>query len=450
MVRGKGRQVVRSLVRRKGFTFPQGELFGDRHTMCKILRGVFGDKRVTSDNLPESAEQWEDALTVLFHHLVDRGDTYCLLRGHDAFYDTLAAEFPGDGDLTGDLLKTLEVYYVDGRKAYQGIVNHNSRLVQAVDAWIQVKDATSSLPPLQSFSLSARPTGVEGIISSLQKVDINSTSSWPPSYFNADEVTIISMNYLRPLLHGRTPENPGSLPTTPNNKTNPKDIRGFLCALALMHYNAHSMWNLGLRPAAQFAASSESFHWSTASGGESRFCITLQRCMADAVAFLKSGKVMSISLATPWFGRTWGSIPCVDDLLNAAGKSQEDVWSALCPRQGFAIVLHKQGTDVELVVFDPIHRYDYVKTDPIVKSNLMAIFSFRQAIQENARKAVEDAGGRIVRAWYGGRMDAVDGQDSVQMASDWIRQLVVASTTSDPLAISDSDWARLGFEAITM
>ncbi|KAF6822499.1 hypothetical protein CMUS01_11055, partial [Colletotrichum musicola] len=336
------------------------------------------------------------------------------------------------------------------RRAYQGRVSHDTRLVRAVDDWIKIKDTVTSLPPLQKFSLSARPSGLQGIISGLQDVNFTSSNAvWPPQYFSAGEVATMSMNYLRPLLHGRTPANPGSLPLIPNKKTHPRDIRGVLCAIALMNYTAKSIWSLNLSPIAQFPNPTDARVWSKASGGESRLCITLQRCMTDAVDVLKSGKLLSIALATPWFSRPWGAVPSINDMQDAAGQSQADLWSALCPRQGFAIVLHKHGDGVELVVFDPIHRHEAIKNDPIVKANKMAMFKFRRSIQDNARKAVEDAGGQLVRGWYGGRTDAVDGRDSVQLTSDWIRQLVVASATSDPLAVNDSVFVQWGFEAIT-
>lgn len=441
---------AKRLVERKGFTFPPLEPFGNRDTKVKIFEAIFGETEITSANYNEAAQQFEDTLTVIFHHLNDRAETYWLLRRHNVFYETLASELPSEGDFDADLLKILEEAYVSARRAYQGFKTHSTRLVEAVDDWIKTKDTVASLPPLQTFSLSARPTDLQDIISGLQDVNITSNAVWPPQHFSPGEVVIISMNYLRPLLHGRSPANPGSLPLIPNKRTNPRDIRGFLCAIALMHYKADSMWNLSLRPVAQFAVSTDAHLWSKASGGESRLCITLQRCMNDAVDVLKSGKPLSISLASPWFSRPWGAVPSINDLQNAAGQTQADLWSAVCPRQGFAIVLHKQENGVELVVFDPIHRHSVIQNDPIVKSNQIAIFGFRRAIQESAKKAVEDAGGQLVRAWYGGRMEAVDGRDSVQLTSDWIRQLVVASTTSDPLAVSDSVFVQWGFEAITM
>ncbi|KAF6816659.1 hypothetical protein CSOJ01_02834 [Colletotrichum sojae] len=452
MVKGKARHFVKSLIQRKGFTFAQvEEAFDGQDAMAKVVEGIFGDKWVTPDKYHEAAEQFEDALTVIFYHLNDRADAYCILRGHHVFYETLASELPTECDFDADLLKKLEEAYVEARRAYQGRASHDTRLVQAVDDWIKIKDTVTSFPSLQTFSLSARPTGLQSIISGLQEVNFTSSNAvWPPQYFSAGELTIISMNYLRPLLHGRTPANPGSLPLIPNKKTHPRDIRGFLCAIALMHYKADSMWNLSLRPVAQLAVSNDAHLWSKASGGESRLCITLQRCMTDAVDVLKSGKLLSTSLATPWFSRPWGAVPSINDMQAAAGQSQADLWSALCPRQGFAVVLHKYGDGVELVVFDPIHRHPIIKNDPIVKSNRMAIFGFRRAIQEHAKKAVEDAGEQLVRGWYGGRMEAVDGRDSVQLTSDWIRQLVVASATSDPLAVNDSVFVQWGFEAITM
>ncbi|KAF6832333.1 hypothetical protein CMUS01_06985, partial [Colletotrichum musicola] len=130
---------MKGLVQRKGFTFAQfNEAFGGQDAMAKIVEGIFGDNWVSPDKYHEAAEQVEDTLTVIFYHLNDRADTYCILRGHDAFYDTLASELPTEGNLNADLLKGLEEAYVEARRAYQGRVSHDTRLVRAVDDWIKI------------------------------------------------------------------------------------------------------------------------------------------------------------------------------------------------------------------------------------------------------------------------------------------------------------------------
>ncbi|KAL2878488.1 hypothetical protein SGCOL_006198 [Colletotrichum sp. CLE4] len=105
---------------------------------------------------------------------------------------------------------------------------------------------------------------------------------------------------------------------------------------------------------------------------------------------------------------------------------------------------------LELIIFDPISRYAHVKNNPQVKANLSGLYGFRQSIRDNTEAAVQSAGGRLIRGWYGGKLEMpADGADSVQLASEWIRLLVLAGGHGqDPLAVDGEKRNQWGFEEV--
>ncbi|KAH0436504.1 hypothetical protein CcaCcLH18_04310 [Colletotrichum camelliae] len=442
----------------KGFYFPSGAIIADRDAVRQIMDAVVpGDWQTAKDDqFDDLRQEMYAALLQIFHCLVDHADLYGALRGHEAFYSTIASEITTKGELNGDLVRVLEQTYTAARRRYTGHPK-DTDLTDAVDAWIQVQDAFAGLPAPQSFSLAARPTDLGALMSQLQITSITDpnalASVWPPAYFIPEDIGIISIKTLRSLLNGRTPQTPGQLPDLPTKNTLPLQTRGFLCSLALGNFQPTSTWQLVLTPVVQFQDASDRRLWDKATGGESMFCFTIEMAVKTAMDILSSGKSLSVALLTPWFGRPWGSVPSIDSLSGgSAGQTQQQLWSGMCPRMGFGLAIHKiGGTNVELVLFDPIRRYDHIKNDQLVKANQMTIFRFRQTIQEKVQNAVHAAGGRLIRVWYGGYVAMDNGADSVQLASEWVRQVVVAGGPGqDPLAVDDATWVQSGFELIEM
>ncbi|KAK1634090.1 hypothetical protein BDP81DRAFT_494551 [Colletotrichum phormii] len=368
----------------------------------------------------------EACLLRVFQTLVDRADLYGNLRGHSAFYTTVAAELKTRGELSGEALKDIDEVFVRARRGDSGDWPKTD-LNMAVDTWIYVKDLFAGLPPIKAMSLSARPNEMGALTAQFHSTSVAGPADnklWPPTHFDPHELALIATPELRSVLFGKTPQTPGNMPMIPSKATLPLDTRAFLCSLALINYQPDSKWNLILAPVSNFRSPMERRQWSIPSGGQSLYCFT-------------SGKVLSIVLATPWFGRPWGAIPSVDE-------------SSLCPRLGFAIVLHKYADGLELIIFDPISRYAHLKNNPQVKANLSSFFGFRQFIRDNTEAAVQGAGRRLIRGWYGGKLEMpANGADSVQLASEWIRLLILAGGHGqDPLAVDDEKWNQWGFEEV--
>ncbi|KAJ5013785.1 hypothetical protein K4K57_002312 [Colletotrichum sp. SAR 10_99] len=450
--------IAKRVLGQKGFYFPSGHIIADQDTVRQIMDAVVpGDWQTAKDDqFDDLRQEMYTALLQIFHCLVDHADLYGALRGHEAFYSTIASQITTKGDFNGDLVRVLEQTYPAARRQYTGLPK-DTGLTDAVDAWIQVQDAFASLPALQSFSLAARLTDIGALMSQLQNTSIAGpdapASVWPPTYFIPEDIGIMSTKNLRSLLYGRTPQTPGQLPGLPTKNTLPLQTRGFLCSLALGNFEPTSTWQLALTPVTQFQDANDRRLWGKATGGESMFCFTIDMAVKAAIDALSSGKSLSISLLTPWFGRPWGSVPSVDSLPGgSSGQTQQQLWSSMCPRIGFGLAIHKLGgNNLELVLFDPIRRYTHIKNDQLVKANQMAIFGFRQTIQEKAQNAVHAAGGRLIRVWYGGYVAIDNGADSVELASEWVRQVVVAGGPGqDPLAVGDAVWIQSGFELIEM
>ncbi|KAF4928348.1 hypothetical protein CGCVW01_v002027 [Colletotrichum viniferum] len=449
--------IAKKVLGQKGFFFPSGSIIADRDIVRQIMNALLRDwQTAKEDQFDVLRQEMYAALLQIFHSLVDHADLYGALRGHETFYTTIASQITTEGNFNGDLVRVLEQTYTAARRQYTGFPQ-DTDLNNAVDAWIQVQDAFAGLPALQSFSLAARPTDIGALMSQLQSTSIagpNAPASvWPPAYFIPEDIAIISTKNLRCLLYGRTPQTPGQLPGLPTKNTLPLQTRGFLCSLALGNFQSTSTWQLVLTPVAQFQDANDRRLWVNATGGESMFCFTMEMAVKTAIDALSSGKSLSISLLTPWFGRPWGSVPSIDSLPGGSkGQTQQQLWSNICPRIGFGLAVHKiDGNDFELVLFDPIRRYIHIKNDQLVKANQMAIFGFRQTIPEKVQNAVHAAGGRLIRVWYGGYVAMDNGADSVELASEWVRQVVVAGGPGqDPLAIDDAVWVQSGFELIEM
>ncbi|KAF4832077.1 hypothetical protein CGCTS75_v004757 [Colletotrichum tropicale] len=449
--------IAKRVLGQKGFFFPSGSIIADRDIARQIMNALLRDwQTAKEDQFDNLRQEMYAALLQIFHSLVDHADLYGALRGHEAFYTTIASQITTEGNFNGELVRVLEQTYTAARRQYTGFPQ-DTDLNNAVDAWIQVQDAFAGLPALQSFSLAARPTDIGALMSQLQSTSIagpNAPASvWPPAYFIPEDIGIISTKNLRSLLYGRTPQTPGQLPVLPAKNTLPLQTRGFLCSLALGNFEPTSTWQLVLTPVTQFQDANDRRLWGKATGGESMFCFTIDMAVKAAIDALSSGKSLSISLLTPWFGRPWGSVPSVDSLPGgSAGQTQQQLWSSMCPRIGFGLAIHKLGgNNLELVLFDPIRRYTHIKNDQLVKANQMAIFGFRQPIQEKVQNAVHAAGGRLIRVWYGGYVAMDNGADSVELASEWVRQVVVAGGPGqDPLAVDDAAWIQSGFELIEM
>ncbi|WYZ41175.1 hypothetical protein EsH8_V_000070 [Colletotrichum jinshuiense] len=452
----------------KGFAFPPGPIFpDDGETIRRVLSAIFGDEQLSAEIAGGLNYQAQHALTDVFHVLLDRTKLYIAVRGHSVFYDTVALELRTRGGITAEIVKILDDSYTEARRQYhQGKYQQGKSritdLAVTVDAWIRVRDVVAELPALQTISLAVRSDNMGALTSGLENTSINdsddagggSEPSWPPAYFAPKDAAIISSKNLRARLVGKTPQTPGSLPPLPTKNTLPTETRVFLCSLLLMNYQPTSTWKLAPAPVAQMMNTQERWLWSDVSGGESCVCFSVDVFAKEAAGALRSGKDLYIALATPWFGRTWGSIPSIAGPLRGAvdiTTRQALLWSSLCPRLGFAIVLHRYADGFELVIFDPIARYDHVKSDPNVKASMAFIFAFRQAVRDETERAVQEVGGRLVRGWYGGRLGAVaDGTDSVQLCSEWIHGLVADGRDRDPLAVADDVWAQWGFEEIQM
>ncbi|OBR06987.1 hypothetical protein CH63R_08508 [Colletotrichum higginsianum IMI 349063] len=455
---GKGFKSSRSkrIFLRKGFSFDSGPIFpatrDGEQSHPFFLTAIFGDQE-PSGEVAVLSEMAHEFLVRTFHALIDRADLYGALRGHEVFYDTVASEIAAEGEFNGPLLKVLEETYVPARRRFHRVEsNTENDLVTVVDAWIHIKDAFANLPALRTISLSARINEVDELTSQLESATLVSSKPavWPPVHFNHSEVAVLSSKSLRSLLYGKTPETPGELPALPTKSSVPTETRGFLCSLALTHYKADkSSWRLLLTPVAQMR-NHERCLWAKAAGGESQTCFSLNVFLTEDMEAPRSGKSISIALATPWFGRTWGSIHPVTDATGAQFTARQ-VWSSACPRLGFAIALHKHDNGVELIIFDPIARYTHIKEDPVVKANLSSIFAFRQSIRDNTDEVLRAVRARLTRVWYGGKMGMdVGGSDGVQIASEWVRQLVVGASDEgqDPLNVSDNVWTQWGFEKV--
>ncbi|KXH63544.1 hypothetical protein CSAL01_08004 [Colletotrichum salicis] len=418
----------KKILMQRGFTFTPGPLFPDRETVHLVLAAFFGSEWTWANSnvndMVDMDREAEVCLLRIFHTLVDRADLYGTLRGHSAFYATVAAELKTRGELSGDAIKDIDEVYVRARRA-----NPPDRLKtdlnMAVDTWIYVRDLFAGLPPLHAVSLSARPNEMGALTAQLQSTSVAGRADnmrWPPTHFDPHELALIATPELRSVLFGKTPQTPGNMPMIPSKATLPLDTRAFLCSLALTNYQIDSKWNLILAPVSNFRSSMERRQWSIPSGGQSLYCFTVENAMTQAIKAFQSGKVLSIVLATPWFGRSWGAIPSVDEYADG----------------------------LELIIFDPISRYAHVNNNPQVKANLSILFGFRQSIRDNTEAAVQGAGGRLIRGWYGGKLETpADDADSVQLASEWIRLLVLAGGHSkDPLAIDDEKWNQWGFEEV--
>ncbi|KAJ3958652.1 hypothetical protein N0V92_004783 [Colletotrichum tropicale] len=448
----------RVLGAQKGFYFPSGAIVPDRDAVRQTMDAVIpGDwQTAKEDQFDDLRQEMYAALLQIFHCLFDHVDLYGALRGHEAFYSTIASKITTKGDLNGDLIRILERTYTAARRRYTGMPK-DTDLNHAVDVWIQIQDTFAGIPAPQTISLATRPNDLGALTAQLQGTSITganaNASVWPPAHFLPQDIGVISSKDLRSLLYGRTTQNPGQMPPLPTKYTLPLEVRGFLCALALGSFQPTSVWQLALNPVAQFQDFNDRRLWAKATGDESMYCFTIDAYVKRAMDDFASGKCISVALLTPWFGRPWGSIPSIDSLPGgSAGQTQQQLWSGICPRMGFGLAIHKIGDhDLELVLFDPIRLYNHIKNDQLVKANQMAIFRFRQTIQEKVQSAIHAAGGRLIRVWYGGYVAIHNDADSVELASEWVRQLVVAGGPGqDPLAVDDATWAQSGFESIEM
>ncbi|KXH62929.1 hypothetical protein CNYM01_01997 [Colletotrichum nymphaeae SA-01] len=419
----------KKILMQRGFNFPPGPMFPDRETVHLVLAAFFGsDWTWANSNVNDMIAMTREAeacLLGIFHTLVARADLYGALRGHSAFYATVATELKTRGELSGDALKDIDEVYVRARRGDPGEWLKTD-LNMAVDAWISVKDMIATLPPLQALSLTARPNEMGALTAQFQSASVAGPAenkTWPPAHFDPHELALIATPELRGVLFGKTPQTPGALPATPSKATLPLDTRAYLCSLALSNYQPDSTWNLVLTPIANFKNQMERRQWSIPSGGQSLYCFSIESALVQAVKAFQNGKAISIGLATPWFGRTWGAIPSVDEYADG----------------------------LELIIFDPIARYNHIKNNPQIKASLSSLFAFRQSIRDNTEAAIQGAGGHLIRGWYGGKLEMpANGADSVQLTSEWIRLLVLAGGghSQDPLAVNDEQWAQWGFEEV--
>ncbi|KAJ3938308.1 uncharacterized protein N0V96_011553 [Colletotrichum fioriniae] len=428
----------KKILMQRGFNFPPGPMFLGRETVHLVLTAFFGSGWTwANSNVNDMIALTREAgacLLGIFHTLVARADLYGALRGHFALYATVATELKTRGELSGDALKDIDEVYVRARRGDPGEWLKTD-LNMVVDAWISVKDTIATLPPLQALSLTASPNEMGVLTPHFQSASVAGPAEnkpWSPAHFDPHELALIATPELRGVLFGKTPQNPGAPPPTPSKATLPLETRGYLCSLALSNYQPGSTWNLILTPIANFKNQMERRQWSIPSNGQSLYYFSIENALVQAVKAFQHGKVISIALATPWFGRSWGT-------------------SSLCPRLGFAIVLHKFADGLELAIFDPIARYDHIKNNPQIKASLSSLFGFRQSISDNTEAAIQGAGGRLIRGWYGGKLEMpANGADSVQLASEWIRLLVLAcgGHGQDPLAVDDEQWVQWGFEKV--
>ncbi|KAK1540406.1 hypothetical protein CPAR01_06395 [Colletotrichum paranaense] len=404
-----GKSGPKKILMQWGFEFPPGPILSDDSTAHLVLTAIFGTELPWDENDMATLNREAGACLVrVFNTLVGRADLFGTLRGHPAFYATVATELNTRGELTGDALKALdEVYSMPVLRS-----RTPSRLFRPC-----------------RHSLTARPNDISALTAQLQGTDIaepgQNMPAWPPSHFSPNEIALLAKPDLRAVLFGKTPQNPGASPPLPNKTTMPLETRAFLCSLALAKNEPNSKWTLALVPIGHFKDNMERRQWYNPSGGQSSNCFTVENSMIQAINAFRAGKNTYIALATPWFGRTWGAIPSVDDY----------------------------GDGIELIIFDPIVRYPHIMNNPQIKASLSRLFSFRQSIHDNIEAAIQRAGGRLIREWYGGKLEApANGADSVQLASEWIRLLVLADVGQipDPLAVDDEQWAQWGFEEVQM
>ncbi|KAF9880585.1 hypothetical protein CkaCkLH20_01627 [Colletotrichum karsti] len=457
----KYKSVFKRVMCHKGFRLPSGNLFSTQDQTSFLMTAMFGNNPsavIASMGVGVAYQKVEAILVDVFSGLIDKAELYRAIRGHMAFYETVANEVKTDGDFTGEVVKMIEELYVTGRQNNTAATHHENRLTTVVDAWIKTRTAVDKLPPPQQFTLASHPTAVDALTSDISEFNIGPADqpAWPPAFFNENEIVLLSKPDLRHVLFGRDMNSTATLPKLPYTGGPPLNTRAYLCCLALQNYNRDSKWRLTLTPVANFTNPRQRWDWSDASNGGSRICWTVKALFKNCIDSFQMGKTFCIGLATPWFGSPWASIPRADGPQNTTGLSQHQIWSNFCPRMGFAIVLHEHADGLELIIFDASSNYPHIKNSSQMKGNKMAIFGFRNLVRTTAEKAVKEAGGRLVRGWHGGKVSLADGDDgstadSVQLASEWIRQLIVAGRNGeDPLSVDDDTWAQWGFDPVEM
>jgi len=445
--------VLAKLLRLPGF-YAEGGSFNTYFTedrAAELLTNILGDMNSFFD-VNDMKETFVKTIKELFHGANQMSVVYLTLRGHSAFYETLAGAWDDciAGEVSGEDVKTLMRFFVAARRGFSPPSGNQVQweLTDQVDSWITILAQGHNLGPLQQSTVTMHnaPATVPDLVAGLADTAFALGApnyDWPPGHFTPQDRALVLDPNVKIILSGVSSfdKQPGKRPALPSASSTPLDAKLWLSYLALAHNTPDKSWALSLLPIGPFKGNKDRAAWKPATGKLSRVCGTWDGLVNKTTDAFDAGKSSVICLLTPWRG--------TPNQLVQLGKSrneQQMIWANQCPRQGLVLVLHKvtvQGQHgFEYVLYDPTLHCPRIRGQSWVNASLNHLFQFRQSLQEQVNQLV---GGRILRGWAGGRHTSLAGTpDSVQMSSQLISD-IVSAPVPNPFDMSEEQWRRLGF-----
>ncbi|KAI1269974.1 hypothetical protein F5Y18DRAFT_437783 [Xylariaceae sp. FL1019] len=361
-----------------GFQYQLGEhIFTNNMHENEIMRRAL----LGPDTDDMTTEQLRAKMTQSLEELLDvcmRLET--LARGvglEELYWTTVNGQWNSHGPLTDRLTAQLVYRFIGARRlARQQNDNPNTALVAKADSFLAVYDDIQAQPRPQPTTLPVRLTGFGQMALNLGQLGIStgnevavaappvalSAPSWPPPHLSAKERHWVTDPRIESYLKGITylhmpPKGLGVFfGRYPNEYSEAKEVKHFLCAMVLYHQNpAACNWTIYANPVA-FVNNNERDGWLRAIGNVALMYDTAHGLASYAAEQFRVHRFDTIvGLVSGWPS---------EDLKGWESKSsgrvlsaQQDDWLKNRQTYSFLCILsNTAGPGMRMTIYDPFHQ----------------------------------------------------------------------------------------------
>ncbi|KAI1412562.1 hypothetical protein F5Y13DRAFT_199796 [Hypoxylon sp. FL1857] len=334
----------------EGFTFDAVKEFTQNRDNV-LLPFIMNAALITPE---EARDTIATQINLVFLICVRSEDVYCRLRGNEAFYHLILADWNSmhsAAPFSPLHIEELINLFVIARRRYLAddtATDVKTKLTSSVDHFVKTIDEVDSAVATRRVAGLKAPN------------NFKSTSIWPPAHFSSFAVAIIAESKTRKELFGIDYKNKGAeddAPQFPHDQDLPLDVRKFLCHLSLTETAPDSKVALFPAPIA-FLTNEQRQEWYLPTGHESRFYTTIDEFSVFArEEFSKPGKDLKqhvMGLLTPWFFE----IEAVKPKAAERDEPIPTIWKKTCFKAGLMVCLSKlqraeEDWSYRLILFKP-------------------------------------------------------------------------------------------------
>ncbi|KAB5569908.1 hypothetical protein GE09DRAFT_1283107 [Coniochaeta sp. 2T2.1] len=448
--------IRKAALRQPGLYFHRSNPFPDipEKVRARVLKALIGEvpnigaANFNTDVVKKKAVQ---GIKALFRAVLDNADLYRELQGSSVVWALIANEAALYHPLTGKDTKTAVEVITRGRLEYKGKENPVTALTTLVDQYIALTKEESQISTSAPVGdISEGHKIMRALTNKLNKLDLTTSPSWPPSYFSAKEMLLFAQQHVFSALRGvdsvnREPRQP--LPDVNSYDSPPRDIQIALCNLALVHCTPNKGVSLFLKPVGILCPKlHHDWYWSYRR--EIGAFSTMPKFLSHAkTALFAEGKTYVIGLFTYWNNQDYATEPTNDTI-----REDPSVWRKISRRYGSVIVFRAlrlpDGDQLQMISYEPSYGSKAIKDQlgrPGIRSTPGSCYQRERSAV--VKEWLSSNGIRLHSRYYGGRVPGEFAADSLRASIGFIEGLVSSREGEEVFPhFEDSEgWQKLGF-----